>query len=1089
MRNLSRSCAKFSVLLMLLSHPTFPQTHVPAGNVNGKWLKQNSPYLIDGEIKIPRRKKLIIEPGVKVIFTGHYKLIVNGILEAKGAKQDSIYFSPSDTSVGWHGIRFIEAEGVSRLEYCNLKYGRTTQPSNDDFTDSIYMFCETDPECEYLNYSGGALFLYRSNPILNHCLISKNTACQGGGGIMIFYHSNPTLTNCEIKNNSAGLGGGIYCRDYSSPNIINCSIFRNTATNNGGGIYVQDYCNALIEGCKIEDNIGYERGGGIAYYTSAKPLIKNSDLYGNYSHLGGGIYVDEFYNEFREQPGKIDIRIINVKMENNSAEYGGGLWIRDTMGELIGVTICNNRASVAGGGVYIEHNPFFFSFSEEKLCNVYMNFARMMGNDLFRLGGEGAMIVPLDTFTVKNYSSLNAEPVANLALSIQNFKLTQVNADLYVSPDGDDSNSGLSAGEPLKTLKIALLRILSDSTNPRTVYMANGEYIFNETDDILLLGKHKYVTVKGDGFSDVIFGTDRITIFTPWYINVWALLIYASMLISVLAVVWNVRMRRMRMKSELERKEFEAKKLHEVDEIKSRFFTNISHEFRTPLTLILGPAKRIMEKSTDDTLKTDADFIERNAKKLTKLVDELLDISKIESGEMQLKACPVNIVSFVKDIAYSFSALADRKKITFNINNGKDELQVYLDKEKVDKILSNVLSNAFKFTPEGGKVELKIIHNEKNAELIISDTGIGIPAVLIDKIFDRFYQVDSGHTREHEGTGIGLSLTKELVELHKGKIEVQSEEGQGTAFRLLFPLGKEHLQPDEICEEETSEVDAKEEKTIFSEFDETITNHYKEQSGDRLSEKPALLVVEDNTDVRKYVESILESQYKIYEAKDGEEGLKKALEYVPDLIISDIMMPKLDGFQLCSKLKTDPRTSHIPVIMLTAKATLQDKISGLETGADEYLMKPFKEAELKARIRNLLEQRKRLHEYFSQYGLVELDKKNITSLDQRFLQRAVAAINEHLSDTSFGVGDLAEIMAVSKSLLFKKISSLMGLPPTELIKRTRLNKAAKLLESKSGNISEIALEVGFSNPSYFADCFKKQFGVIPSRYNNKSGNN
>ena len=557
--------------------------------------------------------------------------------------------------------------------------------------------------------------------------------------------------------------------------------------------------------------------------------------------------------------------------------------------------------------------------------------------------------------------------------------------------------------------------------------------------------------------------------------------------------------------------------LKEAQQVQNRFFTNISHEFRTPLTLILGPAKQLLERFKDDKAKEQLDLIHRSASKLNKLVDELLDISKIEAGEMKLKVCPVDLVSFVKEITLSFHALAERKKITFKFNSDDDEIIAYIDKDKIDKILTNVLSNAFKFTPEGGKVEVSIRpkppfnspfskggKEEGSVEISIRDTGIGIPQDQLDKIFDRFYQVDGSHTREHEGTGIGLSLTKELVELHKGKIEVESDEGKGSIFKLTFPLGKDHLRPEEICEEEKEQdKDEDKEKTripLSDEDNEQFRLDIEESTEGRKVSKvafedyeiqslPTLLVVEDNPDVRKYISMILENRYKIIEAKDGEEGLNKAFESAsggPDLIITDIMMPKMDGFQFCSALKTDSRTSHIPIIMLTAKATMQDKISGLEIGADDYIMKPFEAEELKARIKNLLEQRKRLHEHFRQHGLFELDEKNINSIDKKFLEKSFAIINEHISDTSFGVVVLAENMNVTRSVLLKKIEALIGESPLELIKRTRLSTAAKLIEKNFGNVSEVALEVGFNNPSHFAECFKKQFGVSPSQYHSKS---
>jgi len=370
----------------------------------------------------------------------------------------------------------------------------------------------------------------------------------------------------------------------------------------------------------------------------------------------------------------------------------------------------------------------------------------------------------------------------------------------------------------------------------------------------------------------------------------------------------------------------------------------------------------------------------------------------------------------------------------------------------------------------------------EEAEIRIADNGIGIAKERMDKIFDRFYQVDGSHTRESEGTGIGLALTKELVELHKGKIEVESEYGKGTTLKILLPLGKDHLKPEEIIEKELPK-----ETEVTIEETELIpeTENIKEKSDiDILLEtnKPLLLIVEDNSDVRKYIISHLEEDYRIQNAVDGEDGLQEALKHIPDLIISDIMMPKMDGFKLCEKLKTDERTSHIPVILLTAKATSKDKTEGYETGADDYIMKPFDANVLKARVKNLIEQRRKLREHFKKEGLIELEDKEITSIDKKFLEKTVKIINEHLSDTSFGVESFASELAMGRTSLHKKIVALVGEPPSELIKRIRLSKAGILLKNKLVNISEVALEGGFNNPAYFSECFKKQFGVTPSQY-------
>jgi DNA-binding response OmpR family regulator/anti-sigma regulatory factor (Ser/Thr protein kinase) len=406
-------------------------------------------------------------------------------------------------------------------------------------------------------------------------------------------------------------------------------------------------------------------------------------------------------------------------------------------------------------------------------------------------------------------------------------------------------------------------------------------------------------------------------------------------------------------------------------------------------------------------------------------------------------------------------------------------LNVCVDKDKLEKIVNNLLSNAFKFTPEGGRIDFTIEKINGYVEIRVADSGMGIAAERLDKIFDRFYQVDGNHTRESEGTGIGLSLTKELVELHKGKIEVESEYGKGTTFKVLLPLGIDHLKPEEIVEK-----DLVEEAEVVVEETEMVPESKEKTDVDVLLDtgKPLLLIVEDNLDVRKYVISHLEKEYRILEAANGEDGLREALEHIPELIISDVMMPKMDGFELCEKLKTDERTSHIPVILLTAKATDKDKIVGYETGADDYIMKPFDAGILKVRIKNLVEQRRKLREHFKKEGLVELDEKEITSVDKKFLEKAFKIIDEHLSDSSFGVEMFADEIALGRATLHKKLTALVGESPSDLIKRIRLRKAAKLLEKNFGNVSETALEVGFTNPAYFSECFKRQFGVTPSQH-------
>ncbi len=602
-----------------------------------------------------------------------------------------------------------------------------------------------------------------------------------------------------------------------------------------------------------------------------------------------------------------------------------------------------------------------------------------------------------------------------------------------------------------------------------------GEYIFTVT------------AANRDGVWNKKGVSLIILINSPWWQTTYAYIFYVLLISGIVYLAWRMQLKRVKIRHDYEMRNLEAEKLQELDEMKTRFFTNISHEFRTPLTLIQGPAKQILELTTDDRVSEKAKLIHRSAKKLNRLANQLLDISRIESGKMKLKVYEQDIIPVIKELIASFLPFAEKKQITLKFDSEYQKIPLFFDRDKVEKILNNLLSNALKFTPQGGsvKVNLKSEGNENDKEFIrisVTDNGIGIPKEQLSKIFDRFYQVDSRLSKEYEGTGIGLSLIKELVELHRGKISVESREGQGSVFTVYLPSGMEIFSPEEFDHYISEESD----KTIITEIDESALLQMNASSRNNElhneTDKPVLLIIEDNVDVRKYITEILSGSYAVIEAANGNEGLSISFCEIPDLIISDIMMPVLDGIEVCHRLKSDSRTSHIPLILLTAKATLRDKLVGLETGADDYIMKPFEASELKARIKNLLEQRKRLHEHFKKFGLIEIEEKKLPSIDQQFLHKAVNTINENITDPYFNVELFAEKMAVSRSLLYKKLVSLTGDSPVELIKRIRLNKAAALIEKNYGNITDISFAVGFSNPSYFTECFKNQFGIPPTMY-------
>jgi signal transduction histidine kinase/ligand-binding sensor domain-containing protein/CheY-like chemotaxis protein len=446
-----------------------------------------------------------------------------------------------------------------------------------------------------------------------------------------------------------------------------------------------------------------------------------------------------------------------------------------------------------------------------------------------------------------------------------------------------------------------------------------------------------------------------LTITSPPWRTGWAYGIYILLIGIIIFGVWRFRVSRLKLHHELEMEHFEADKLREMDEVKSHFFANISHEFRTPLTLIQGPLKQLLSDEFQGQPKKLYRMMLRNSHRLLQLINQLLDLSKLESGRMVLQTRPENIIKILKGLVLSFMSLAERKKITLTFDAKDESIRGYVDRDKIEKIITNLLSNAFKFTPERGKISVsaeettlsQATESKRGVLIAISDTGQGITPDRLDKIFDRFYQVDDSMTRKREGTGIGLALAKELVELHYGEIQVSSEVGKGTIFTVRLPLEKQHLKPEEIVEEPS-------EKPGLPEIPISLTDVEATPQADIIpsSKKsvPVVLIVEDNADVRSYIRSYLDQDYRNIEASDGQEGLTKAISKMPDLIVSDIMMPRMDGVELCRRIKTDERTSHIPLILLTAKADVEAKIEGLETGADDYITKPFDAHELQARV-------------------------------------------------------------------------------------------------------------------------------------------
>ena len=532
-------------------------------------------------------------------------------------------------------------------------------------------------------------------------------------------------------------------------------------------------------------------------------------------------------------------------------------------------------------------------------------------------------------------------------------------------------------------------------------------------------------------------------------------------------------------------KEAEAESLREIDQMKSRFFANISHEFRTPLTLILGPAKQLLEKHTQqkEDLQKPLTFIHRNANRLLELVNQLMDLSKLESGSMPLHLSHGDIIGFIKGIVFSFESLAEIKQINYQAHFPNQAINTNFDKDKLEKVLTNLIGNAFKFTPEEGEISINVhlsnnhptqskhstiqqtnnstIQQFHHLTISIQDTGVGIAQDQLKHIFDRFYQVEGN---EVQGTGIGLALTKELIELQGGEIRVSSIAGEGSTFTIYLPLSTSKVSdPQPSSQAEITPL------ISASGYDNT---------------HPTLLLVEDNADVRLFIADQLRERYQLLEAENGKEGLEMACQHIPDLIISDVMMPEMDGNVLTQKLKTDERTSHIPVILLTAKASQKSKLEGLGTGADDYLTKPFDGEELLVRIKNLIEQRRKLRERFKQDITLKPKDIAITSADERFLNKVIAVVESRLDDEMLSIEEIADAVALSRSQLHRKIKALTDQSPSSFVRTFRLKRAYDLLKYQAGGVAEIAYLTGFSSPTYFSRCFKEQFGVTPGEVKN-----
>jgi signal transduction histidine kinase/ligand-binding sensor domain-containing protein/DNA-binding response OmpR family regulator len=586
----------------------------------------------------------------------------------------------------------------------------------------------------------------------------------------------------------------------------------------------------------------------------------------------------------------------------------------------------------------------------------------------------------------------------------------------------------------------------------------------------------------------------KIEILPPWWKTSFAYLFYSLLLLAAIHFGNQYYQNRFKQKQMIE---FEQKKAFQIEKLnnkKLQFFTNISHEFRTPLTLILNPLADIIKNYSADLpegVLHKLQTIQKSSDRLSRLINELMDFNKLQFNKMTLQLQQIEVVSFTREIVSYFDEEAFSRGIDLQFESNKTSLKDWIDPKMFEKIIFNVISNAFKVTPDNGKILVKINVNEQlvrfplindsntypSFEVTVEDTGAGLDKKDIKKIFDRFYQVNNLNKAYYGSTGIGLEVVRGFVELHKGIIEVESELGVGTTFKLVFPVGKEFFNENEILFEEFK----KEKKISFTPIVEKSETEVLEDP-EKQDRTYTILIVEDNVELRNYLKNELKKEYKVIVAENGKVGLELAQQKLPDLILTDVIMPVMSGLELCKNIKADLKTSHIPLMMLSAKALVKDRLEGIDSGADMYLSKPFDMDILRSSLVQLINSRQIMFNKFYN-GITPKAKEKTTTLDNEFIKNILNYINENISETELSVEDLASKVFLSRSQLYRKVKTLTGVSVNEFIRNVRLEKATELIELGNDNITEISYKVGFSSPSYFTKCYKEKYGFLPTQLN------
>ncbi|TYR37348.1 response regulator [Sphingobacterium phlebotomi] len=755
------------------------------------------------------------------------------------------------------------------------------------------------------------------------------------------------------------------------------------------------------------------------------------------------------------------------------SDSGGKIWVSTNNGisqiEIASNTIKNYNQSDGLQGNEFNYGSFFKTSKNELFFGGTNGLTYFDPKDLRR----NTFVPPIDITNIdvnNTFFTKITDSVTNITLAYNenNFSIDFTSLS-YMRPENNEFAYKLEGNDENWNYT---------GNQRRAIYtnIKQGDYVF------------KVIGANNDGIWNEHGATLHIRVLpAPWK-TWWAYLLYFVLCGSLFLYIRKLILLRIRERKEKER-------LEETNQLKLQLFTDISHDFRTPLTLIISPLEKMLDKKLGDSyIQRQHDIMLKNARMLLQLVNQILDFRKSESGKLSLRATKNNIVPLIEDVKKSFDTLAEKKNIQYRLISRNDDIQVWFDKPKLKNILFNLLSNAFKFSHDNSDVTIYVSTTTKkvHARLInyvkisIVNFGPVIPQEHLKLIFEQFYQLDS--MQQHGGSGIGLALTKRLVEQHKGKIMANSSETKGTRFSVLLRLGNEHLEKDEYIED-IDILESNEENFFYMDEEDNDYIQQQEETEDNLSsvasvheKKQSLLVVEDNLDLQKFIKEIFNGKYHVFVAENGEEAIAIAHQEAIDLIISDVQMPIKDGFELCHYIKTTLLTSHIPVLLLTAKTSSVHQEKGYRTGADVYITKPFNAEILALRVDNLLKTRANLVRKFKQDTILEPKKLTISSPDELFLEKAISVVDQHISNPNFNVSAFIDQMNMSRTVIYTKLKALTGQNLSTFIRIVRLKKAGTLITQTQMNVSQVAYEVGFNDLKYFRESFKELYKVTPSEY-------